>query len=154
MPLAVGDTPGRASLYVPLQGNGVVETSSSLVQEFKDEHAAVLEVDVTTVDTIMRERLRIGQRLTIMKVDIEGHEWQAISGAGRSVHRYRPVLFVEVLPRAALPSLSRFLNEHTFYDGPLLPEGRMAAYGTLEYHPNAWNHAFVPQEILRDFLTA
>ena len=153
LPLAVSDTPGRASLYVPLQGHGLIETSSSLVREFKDQHSAVLDVDVTTVDTVMRERLKAGQRLTLMKVDIEGHEWPAISGAGWSVHQYRPLLFVEVLPRAELPWLSRFLQEHAYCDVPLVPDGRLAAYGTVEYHPNALNHAFVPQEILNDFLT-
>lgn len=150
--MAVSDTSGEADLFIPAKGHGLVETSSSLEQSFKPEHSSVIKVKVTSIDAVVKERLRRDQRLSVAKVDIEGHEWPALSGAGWSVHRFRPLLFVEVLDRAAYDFLTHFLSEHSYLDVPLLPEGRLAAYGNVEFHPGAWNHAFVPSEMLPEFL--
>jgi len=51
---------------------------------------------------VLDDRLRDLERLNFVKMDIEGHEPQAIEGLARLIERYRPVLLVEFAPRALL----------------------------------------------------
>jgi FkbM family methyltransferase len=151
---ALSDRIGKAPLFVPTQEHGLIETSSSLEAAFKEAHSAVHEVEVTTLDTLLggwRDRLR---RVTVIKVDVEGHEAPVLRGAERLIRRWRPLLFVEVLVRADVEALSAFIAAHDYRSIVLRPDGIGAPSRTVAFDPSGWNHAFVPAERAEAFAAA
>ena len=150
---ALSSKPGRASLYVPLKDHGLVETSSSLEADFKSEHSSIETVDVSTLDAVLREALSPDKRVTVLKIDVEGHEFEVLAGGGWTVHRFRPLIFVEVLHRANVAGLTRYIREHDYLDVPLIPDATLCAHGEVAHDTRAWNHALVPHERLLSFLS-
>ena len=138
---AVSDRLGRATLYIPDPSHGLIETSSSLNAAFKP-HTNTIEVDVVTLDAL----LMTGQKVCVVKIDVEGHEAAVLRGATSMIARDRPILFVEVLPMAEMVFLTRLLTDLRYVSVPLRSDGKMSIEPEVQFVPNAWNHAFVPQE--------
>lgn len=146
LPTAVSDRAGVCDLFIPRQDHGLVETSSSLESTFKKGHSDVLRVKTDTIDGVVR-RLPPGLRdVTIIKIDVEGHEAAVLRGALSTIQECRPLLFVEVLSRADLVWLNAFLRDNSYLEMPLKPTGEQAIGDTVAYDPEAWNHLFVPME--------
>jgi len=150
--IALSDRTGRASLYIPTQEHGLIETSSSLEQDFKAAHSAILDVAAMPLDLYLdRARLRRA-KVSVMKIDVEGHEAAVLAGCTKTVARHRPIIFAEVLPRAELCRLQAFLDRHG-YASLALPCGQAPVLETtLQYQYDSLNHAFVPGERVGDFL--
>jgi len=144
----VSDQSGIATLYVPLT-SGLVETSSSLEREFKDEHQESYQVPITTID---QHWLQTGcPRVTVIKIDVEGHEMPALRGAGELVSKARPVLVVEVLDGAPMAELQAFVSAHHLVDLRVSPT-EVVVGDIVRFHPLAWNHVLVPREKVDDLL--
>jgi FkbM family methyltransferase len=145
-PLGLSDRSGEAGLYIPDSSHGLVETSSSLEPDFKPAHGAVLQVEVSTLDAFLASSKLIRNRIGVIKIDVEGHEAPVLRGAAATVARHRPVLFVELLPRADFTTMRRFLAEHSYVDIPLRPNFPLAVADDIAFVDDAWNHAFLPAE--------
>jgi FkbM family methyltransferase len=93
LPVAVGREPGRLGLTFARQslnsGGAYLVPSET---EPTDTHE-VLEVEVTTLDT-----LDLRRPVRFIKIDIEGAEPQALAGAARLVHEDRPIILSELHP--------------------------------------------------------
>lgn len=138
---AASDRRGRATLYMPDPSHGLIETSSSLNAEFQS-YAGTIEVDVAPLD----ELLPRGRKIGVVKIDAEGHEAAVLRGAARTLERDRPVLFVEVLPRAEMQYLTALLAKLDYVDIPLRSDGVLTVESAVRFVPDAWNHAFMPRE--------
>lgn len=146
LPIAASDRPGVAELFIPQQDHGLLETSSSLESSFKESHSAVLRVETDTIDALGR-RLHPGlPDVTIIKIDVEGHEAAVLRGASETIRKHRPLLFVEVLPRADVEWLEAFLRDNSYLDLPLKRSGEQTLGTTVAHDPEAWNHLFMPAE--------
>jgi FkbM family methyltransferase len=145
---------GVAPLYVPAQDHGLVETSSSLESRFKPRHYETIEVKTVTVDGLTAVTSPPGQNVSVIKIDVAGHECAVLRGAVETVARHRPVIFMEILERADIGFLSHFIARQGYVDVPLRSDGPLMAQGTVAFDPAAWNHAFVPTEFVARFLTA
>lgn len=143
---AIGDRNGEAALYIPSQEHGLVETSASLRSDFKEAHSAILPVASRRLDRVLLRPSWFLRRVTIIKVDVEGCEAAVLAGAERTVARHRPILFIEVLPRADLAALSAFLRRHRYGDVVLPPDAPAELRSEIGFVPDAWNHALVPLE--------
>ncbi len=121
---AVCDKVGEAEFFVPLS-SGVVETSSSLEGGFKESHLETYRVPVITLDDYWRHGGR--QPVSMIKIDVEGHELSALQGAGQLVDACRPVLVVEVLERAPLEELDNFRRAHDLVDVRTAPPNSSSA---------------------------
>ena len=152
VPLALSRREGVATLYVPTQEHGLMETSSSLEASFKSVHSEARTIRTTTLDGFLAGHPRGRDRVTLIKVDVEGHDAAVLQGARRTIARSRPLLFLEVLPHADVATLSRFLAEQDYADVPLRPDAPPHPQARVEVHADAWNHALVPAEALADFL--
>jgi len=152
LPLALSDRAGNATLYVPTQEHGLMETSSSLEEEFRPGHSEALVVETRTLDTFLASHPRADERITLIKVDVEGHEAAVLAGARATIARWRPMLFIEVLPMADMAALSRLLAENNYIDVPLRLDTPLQAETEVRHHTDAWNHALVPAEIAAQFL--
>lgn len=89
-PVALGAEPGRGCLFENPQA---VAASHLVNAETLGEHAAV-EVDVTTVDVVVREEGL--ETVDFMKIDVQGFEPDVLAGARATIARFRPAVFVEI----------------------------------------------------------
>jgi FkbM family methyltransferase len=150
--IALSDRAGRAALYVPTQEHGLIETSSSLEQDFKTAHSAVLDVAAMPLDSYLAGTKLGRAKVSLMKIDVEGHEAAVLSGCTKTVARHRPIIFAEILPRAELARLQAFIDQHG-YASLALPAGEAPILEkTLQYQYDSLNHAFVPRESVSKFL--
>ena len=149
---AVGNCNGTASLYVPPQDHGLIETSASLRQDFKPKHAQTIDVLQRTLDRVMLQPSLILRRVTIIKIDVEGYESAVLAGAHRTVKRHRPIIFIEVLKTADTAALNNFIHRHNYAGIQLHSAGTLTATQNITHNDKAWNHAFVPNEKLGAFL--
>lgn len=145
---ALSNVAGEAALYVPDQSHGFVESSASLESTFKDNITEQITVPVYRLDD-----LELNHKISVIKVDIEGHEHAFLEGGGITLARNRPVIFLEILPKADMAALSDFKTRHGLIDFRLRPD--MAVISPkVKFDPLAWNHAFVPSERIPVFLDA
>lgn len=152
VPLALSSDRGSATLYVPTQEHGLMETSASLEQSFKPAHSEAQSVDTVTLDTFLAAHVCAEERVSLIKMDVEGHEAAVLAGARQTVARWRPLLFVEVLPMADAAALTRFLAEDQYVDVPLRPGTPLRSEAQVRSHGDAWNHALVPAESAARFM--
>ena len=152
VPCALSSGRGSAALYVPTQEHGLMETSASLEPAFKQAHSESQSVETVTLDAFLAAHPCGHERVTLIKMDVEGHEAAVLAGARRTVARWRPLLFVEVLPPADAEALTRFLVEDNYVDVPLRPGAPLQPDEQVRSHPDAWNHALVPAEAAAQFL--
>lgn len=116
---ALSDYTGLATLYVPSQEHGVIDTSSSLEPTFANAHSELRQVDVTTLDGFLRQTDYSSAAVTLLKIDVEGHEAAVLRGAIETIRRWRPAIFIEILPRAEMDFLSRLCGDLEYLDFPL-----------------------------------
>jgi len=81
--LALSDTSGRATLYVPKQAEGNYNPSLSPYLPDMDP----VDVKIARLDDVLDEA-KIGG-VDLMKVDVEGHELNVFKGAGKSIREGR-----------------------------------------------------------------
>ncbi|WP_158635727.1 FkbM family methyltransferase [Vulcaniibacterium tengchongense] len=144
--VALSDYKGTADLFIPLQDHGLVETSSSLERTFRAQHSEVITTNVTTLDALAGGVANLFSKVSIIKIDVEGHEAPVFRGAIRTIRRHRPLIFVEILDRADYSYFDRFLQENGYVDLRLLSNGTMIESEQVDFDPQAWNHVFVPEE--------
>lgn len=88
---------GSASLAIsnrvglPLGGASRVIRNSSRARWWDSE-----KVDLVTVD----ETVGSDRQVTVLQLDVEGHEQQALAGAMRTIARCRPLIVLETVPDA------------------------------------------------------
>ena len=152
LPLALSNREGRANLYVPDASHGLVETASSLDAAWTSAYSEIIEVSVSTLDTVLSSAEWQGKRVSTIKIDVEGHELSVLEGAAATIGKSRPLIFVEILHRADYAALSRLIADHEYFDVPLRPGAVLSACTKVAFDQAAWNHAFVPAELLSSFL--
>lgn len=145
--IGLSDKAGTATLYLPDQGHGLIETSASLEIGFQAV-ASSIEIDIKRLD-----EMDLNSQVAVIKVDIEGHEYAFLQGARQTIQRDRPIIFAEVLHGAQRNRLGQFLRETSYIDFRLRPD--IAIHdGDVMFDDTAWNHAFVPVERLDKFREA
>ena len=148
---AIGDRNGSANLYIPPDDHGLVETSASLNPHFKSSH---IRQDTVPVRRLDRALLLSGYRwrkVSVIKIDVEGHEAAVLKGARWIVRLYRPVIFLEVLQAADFVWLNRFVAASRYVPYRLQAKGPAVRSAELKFDMQAWNQALVPVEKIQAF---
>ncbi|MFM2437456.1 MAG: hypothetical protein RLZ55_265 [Actinomycetota bacterium] len=148
--VALSDTTGTATLYIPSDHHRKLETSCSLDPDFKSEATETIEVPTLTLDALHAERAH--EHVSLVKIDVEGAEHLVLAGADELLRRERPVLTVEILPRAPFEEVERLLARHEYSLVPLLAHGPGEPTKQARFIEGAWNQAAVPDERLADVL--
>jgi FkbM family methyltransferase len=86
---ALGEVPGAVTIYTHAEDAGL----SSI--EHKEGAADSVEVPITTLD----EELKDVQRISFIKIDIEGYEFEALKGASHLLERDHPLIVFEFTPK-------------------------------------------------------
>jgi FkbM family methyltransferase len=92
--LALADTPGQATFYVPVSEQGMVlHLAGSLSRAAHAQFSQVesYEVEVRTLDQFGLTDVRF------IKADVEGSERAVLQGAKKTIARDRPIILLELL---------------------------------------------------------
>ncbi|UOM36307.1 FkbM family methyltransferase [Acuticoccus sp. I52.16.1] len=90
--VAVGNKPNKLPLRVhDFDKDEPAAAQSALNARASAEDEGYIEVDVVRVDELVER----GRKVSVIHLDIEGFERQALRGAGRLVRRFHPKLVIE-----------------------------------------------------------
>ncbi len=91
-PVAVGNKPTKLPLRVhDFEKNEPAAAQSAINARASADDEGYIEVDVKRIDELVER----GRKITVLHLDIEGFERQALRGAGRIVRRHHPKLVIE-----------------------------------------------------------
>ena len=121
--IALSDAPGQAQLHVPEQAGRLATAQAHLGQlpgaEVPD--GQTLNVQLATLDSFGFDDV------SLIKIDVEGHELAVLRGARETILRDRPVLIVEIeqrhLPSGSMADVFAFV-EALGYAGSFLRSSR------------------------------
>ncbi|HVV38623.1 MAG TPA: FkbM family methyltransferase [Acidimicrobiales bacterium] len=144
-PAALSSAPGEATLYVPLQDHGLVETSATLSASFKEEYSDAIDVRVLTLDAY--DESASPGRATLLKIDVESMEASVLRGALRILKTHRPIVFCEVLPSGDAKAIDAIRQQVRYTDIRLHADAAFIG-SDVSFDPAGWNHLLVPDEKL------
>ncbi len=98
---------------------------------------------VTTLDTHWASNGSLP--VSVVKVDVEGHEHAVMAGATRLLEQARPVVFFEVLPGSKVEAIEAVADQVGYTDCRL-SAGEAVIGDAIRFDPEGWNHALVPVE--------
>lgn len=108
---AVGDAPGELMIgwndHMGNPGGTWLLSVKGLQDAFVDSGAAVQKTEVVTLDSVVGDA-----RVDLIKIDVEGAELLALSGAASVLRNQRPIILCEINP-SLLQTVSR-TDEQTF----------------------------------------
>jgi FkbM family methyltransferase len=109
--IAIGKNNLKSKLYVP--NVFAIPSASSLdPNKYKDNYA--IEVITVTLDEFV-ENENI-TNIDIIKIDVEGKEFDVLSGMKNVIQRMRPSILCEILPRIGdFGQINRFLKPYNYY---------------------------------------
>ncbi|MBJ7485096.1 FkbM family methyltransferase [Brevundimonas sp.] len=139
-PEAVSAAEGAARLFVPPPLHGLLESRSSLERSFSDTHDADLKVEATSLDGLGDALAG----LSILKIDVEGHELAVLTGGRETIGKYRPLVIMGVLGQDHLALDA--IRANAGYRSVLLGGDEVITQAALAPDPRGWNHILVPEE--------
>jgi FkbM family methyltransferase len=144
-PFGLSDAAGAFDFYETINDHGLLTTSSSL----EINHAKMIgsyRKQTVVTETLDKWSLRLaGSKISLIKIDVEGHEYAVISGGRETIARDRPLITVEVLPTSRIDAINELLFEANYLDFALTPEA-LRLCTTIRHHPEGWNHLLCPAE--------
>lgn len=122
LPVAASDHAGTATLDIPVRGHRDIHTRSSLEPD-ANPGLATRQVEVTLARVADLGFPAIG----VIKIDGEGHEFQAVEGARALLVATHPILIIECEERHHRGGVARLIAylEGIGYDGYFLHRGRL-----------------------------
>ena len=131
---ALSSASGESELRIPVVnqipycGFGTIEREND-VDIFLYQEPRRISVPVRTLDSFGFENVGM------IKIDVEGHEWDVICGAVETIERSRPNLMVEIEERhkkGNFTKISKFL-EARGYQAFFLKDGRLRPTATFDF---------------------
>ena len=96
---ALSNTTGKAVLNIPVHATDyLMDTRSTLEADSPELNAKFETITIETIsldDFIATEKVNA---VTLLKIDVEGHEIKLISGAKKTLLEKRPVIIIEIEP--------------------------------------------------------
>jgi len=142
-PIALSDHVGVSKLAVPTTSTGLLESASSIEPTYYDNVLATHEVETNTLDGFMQERNL--DPVSLIKLDVEGHEAAVLDGASGVFRNDRPVLFMEILTTTDCLPFQIFFDKNNYANAVLYPGGLMWRR-SIQSEGNNTNHLLCPSE--------
>jgi len=106
----------RANLYTPVDGKIGWATLSA--DRYSAESVAETAIDLDTLDNLSREMRLEKYPVSLLKIDVEGHEADVLQGAIGVLNQWAPIVLIEVLEgapgRASFEILNRCGYSHYY----------------------------------------
>jgi FkbM family methyltransferase len=96
-PLAISSKTGTATLYIPKKENELWDTRASL--EVMTENVEKVEIQTISLDEWTKQNGI--NKIDVIKIDVEGHEFDAIQGCKNVLETIRPIFIIEIELRHA-----------------------------------------------------
>ena len=104
---AVSDTSGTAEFHVPLDDHPM--SASLETTGFRGLAGELVEVEVISLDDALA-----GQRLRIVKIDVEGFEDKVLEGASEILRLEQPRIMIECNPDGPVENVELLLRQHGY----------------------------------------
>ena len=128
--VAVSDKPGSLPLQITRRGtDGQLAAGARIACGETGDH--VIDVPVTTIDSLVPE----DRVVSVLHLDVEGHEIQALNGAVRVIRSHAPAIVLEGSNRPEILRFKRLLRK-------IAPDQRYVMSAALEN-----NALFLPFEV-------
>ncbi len=135
---AIGGTVGKTTFFVGEQA----DNANSLVNYKEDRPFRGIDIDVTTIDTFVKEQQLA--KIDFIKIDVEGVEYDAMKGAVETFRKFKPKAILAIHPEPvkakgdsleAIYDLVKELNYTALYeDKPISRQDFCAHTGLIDLH--------------------
>jgi FkbM family methyltransferase len=143
-PFAISASSGSSELHIPYINEKRVETRAKLddLKELGETKTKRISVEIRTLDDLFFDK---NSKFDFIKIDVEGHEMQAIRGASKVIKRDSPILMVEIEERhhpsdfwSIIQEIASFGYACYFYDSS---QNKMVSieFFDLQIHQNLTN---------------
>lgn len=110
-----------ASLHIPVDDTGIEHDASASIEQHAFSRSRAQSIHLETLDSFAFPDV------SLIKIDVEGHEFSVIEGAADTLRRLRPALLIEIeqrhCQRAIVDVFAKVLAHG--YNGYFLEEGRL-----------------------------
>lgn len=144
-PYGLSSATGTFSFFETINDQGLITTSSTLELDHAQRVGSYTEHTIATKTLDTWAETLGPSAVSLVKIDVEGHEHAVIDGGRRFLGAHRPFLTLEVLKPAETGSLNRLLVESAYLAFAMAP-GVLRQCETIRFHPDAWNHLLCPGE--------
>jgi len=153
-PVGLSNSNGLVVLYKDVRLPG--DSSASMIKEFRDTQGKVeVFVPILTWELIPAREQAI--QFGIVKIDVEGAEWEVISGLAELLEQQRPFIICEILPVYTSDNTFRLerqekilqlLKKLNYVIFRISLQAELIPLQTIEVHGNLAdsNYVFAPQE--------
>ncbi len=144
-PLAASSKSGTAVLNIPKKGKGLQDTRASL--EVMGEDVEKVEIQMVALDEFAKEKQ--WTKIDVVKIDVEGHEFDTIKGCAEILKTIQPIFIIEIELRHAHYPIHEIFDFITNFGYEVFYFDRK----TLKTVPFDFNQmaAFQKDEYLNDF---
>lgn len=135
---AIGGTVGKTTFFVGEQA----DNANSLVNYKEDRPFRGIDIEVTTIDTFVKEQQL--QKIDFIKIDVEGVEYDAMRGAVETFKKFKPKAILAIHPEPvkakgdsleAIYDLVKELNYTALYeDKPISRQDFCSHTGLIDLH--------------------
>lgn len=140
--MAITDSDGEITLYVPIQGT--LPMGSSTSGDFRN-NTKPISVIAKTLDTLVSEE-QINQ-VDLMKIDTESTESAVLRGGADLINRDRPLIMCEILTDTFAKSIAEFFDAKDYQIYRIEDDG-IRHLEHIKTLPDATNFLFAPSEKL------
>ena len=134
------------TIYMPDDRHGLLETSASLNKEFRENHSDFFNIKCTTIDKIFQKiNFELCERL-VFKIDVESHEPEVLEGAQKCISKFRPLIFLEILPDSDINFFYKWAYQNNYNHCTLSPPNNVLKSRVIEGKLGSRDHLFYPEE--------
>lgn len=121
-PEALSNQDGSANLYIPIDEMGVEHDASATIEQVGFTKSRSQSVMLRTLDSFGL------QGISLIKIDVEGHEQHVLEGARATISHSRPALIIEIEQRHISVSIDTVFEKvrRLNYAGYFIENGRIS----------------------------
>ena len=162
VPVGLSDEPSVLSLFM----NGDEDTSASIAENFREEsfYTSRTYVPVFNGDYLINQ-LGI-KAISVIKIDIEGAELEAIRGLQETISKHQPYILCEILPVYDLDTskgsfrkkrqdlLEQIIKQEGYQICRILHDGKLILLDSIEIHSDLFlcEYILIPEQNVANFL--
>ena len=106
-PVAIGQEAGKVALQIARKSGAKIAAGERVVSDQEVDNERVLEVEVKPIDSIVPKT----RKVSLLHLDVEGYEEQALRGAVRVINDGKPLVILEAGKPWKERNFLRILNE-------------------------------------------
>ena len=103
--VALSDREGSANLLIPVDPSGVEHDASASIEHGKFARARKELVLLRTLDSFSFDHV------SLIKIDVEGHEYSVLQGAKATLANSKPALLIEIEQRHSVRPIAEVFRE-------------------------------------------